>query len=161
MTVYQGKLTPFTGPGSMVAYTRTVSLSPLYPDSYTRVASSTISNKGDYKLALPRAGTYTVRISTSEAAYADFTVTATAGRTTAPLTGVPAPTYRNVPTPPQTGSGGGGAGSPGPKGDKGDPGSPGASGPKGDKGDRGVPGTDGTANLAVTQNADGSATLNF
>ena len=158
MTVYQGKLTPFTGPGSMVAYTRTVSLSPLYPDSYTRVTSSTISNKGDYKLALPRAGTYTIRISTSEAVYADFTVTALAGRTTAPLTGVPAPTYRNVPAPPQTGSGSGGAGSPGPKGDKGDTGSPGVSGPKGD---RGAPGADGTANLTVTQNADGSATLTF
>lgn len=146
MTVYQGKLTPFTGPGSMVAYTRTASLNPLYPDSYTRVASSTISSKGDYKLALPRAGTYTIRISTSEAAYADFTVTATAGRTTAPLTGVPTPTYRNVPAPPQTGSGSGGAGTPG---------------PKGDKGDKGDPGEDGAANLEVTPNADGSVTLTF
>ena len=108
MTVYQGKLTPFTGPGSVVAYTRTASTNPLYPDSYTRVASSTISSKGDYKLALPKAGTYTLRVSTSQAAYADFTVTAAAGRTTAPLTGVPEPTYRNVPTAPQAGSGGGG-----------------------------------------------------
>ena len=158
MTVYQGKLTPLTGPGSMVAYTRTASLNPLYPDSYTRVASSIISNKGDYKLALPHAGTYTIRISTSEAAYADFTVTATTGRTTAPLTGVPTPTYRNVPTPPQPGSGGGGAGSPGPKGDKGEQGPAGPPGPKGDKGDKGE---DGSTNLTVTQNADGSATLHF
>ena len=149
MTVYQGKLTPFTGPGSVVAYTRTASASSLYPDSYTRVASSTISSKGDYKLALPKAGTYTLRVSTSQAAYADFTVTAAAGRTTAPLTGVPAPTYRNVPTAPQTGSGGGGAGVPGPR------------GPKGDKGDPGDDGADGAANLVVTENADGSATLTF
>ena len=146
MTVYQGKLTPFTGPGSVVAYTRTASANPLYPDSYTRVASSTISSKGDYKLALPLAGTYTLRVSTSQAAYADFTVTAAAGRTTAPLTGVPEPAYRNVPTAPQAGSGGGGAGAPGPR------------GPKGDKGD---PGEDGAANLVVTSNADGSATLTF
>ena len=154
MTVYQGKLTPFTGPGSVVAYTRTASTNPLYPDSYTRVASSTISSKGDYKLALPLAGTYTLRVSTSQAAYADFTVTAAAGRTTAPLTGVPEPTYRNVPTAPQTGSGGG-VGAPGPRGPKGDKGDP---GPKGDKGD---PGDDGAANLVVTENADGSATLTF
>ena len=140
MTVYQGKLTPFTGPGSMVAYTRTASLNPLYPDSYTRVASSILSDKGDYKLALPRAGTYTIRISTSEAAYADFTVTALTGRTTAPLTGVPAPTYRNVPTPPQPGSGGGERGPEGPKGDQGPAGPPGAPGAPGAKGADGAPG---------------------
>ena len=144
MTIYQGALEH--GSGSMVAYTKVASSSPLFADSLQRVASARIGIAGSYTLPLTRAGEYVIRISTAAATYPEFTVTALAGRTTAPLTGVPTPTYRNVPTPPQTGSGGGGAGSPG---------------PKGDKGDKGDPGEDGAANLTVTQNADGSATLNF
>ena len=156
MTIYQGTLAH--GSGSMVAYIKVASSSPLFADSLQRVASTRVGIDGSYTLPLTRAGEYVIRISTAAAAYPDFTVTAANGRSVAALTGVPAPTYRNVPTPPQTGSGGGGAGSPGPKGDKGEQGPAGPPGPKGDKGDKGE---DGSTNLTVTQNADGSATLHF
>ena len=108
MTIYQGTLPH--GSGSMVAYTKVASSSPLFADSLQRVASTRVNNDGSYKLPLTRAGEYVIRISTAAAAYPDFTVTATNGSSVAALTGVSTPTLRNTPTVPQTGSGSGSTG---------------------------------------------------
>ena len=108
MTIYQGTLAH--GSGSMVAYTKVASSSPLFADSLQRVASTRVNNDGSYRLPLTRAGEYVIRISTAAAAYPDFTVTATNGLGVAALTGVSTPSLRNTPTVPQTGSGGGSTG---------------------------------------------------
>lgn len=108
MTTYQGTLAH--GSGSVVAYTKITSTSPLFPDSLRRVASAIVGIDGSYSLPLTRAGEYVIRIRTAAATYPDFTVTATAGRTVAPLTGVSTPVLRNTPTVPQTGSTGGSTG---------------------------------------------------
>ena len=108
MTIYQGTLAH--GSGSMVAYTKVASTSPLFADSLQRVASTRVNNDGSYSLPLTRAGEYVIRISTAAAAYPDFTVTAANGRGVAALTGVSTPSLRNTPTVPQTGSGGGSTG---------------------------------------------------
>lgn len=108
MTTYQGTL-PY-GSGSIVAYRKYASASNLFPDSLVRIASAPVGIDGSYSLPLTRAGEYVIRIRTVAAAYPDFTVTATNGRTVAELTGVPTPVLRNTPTVPQTGSTGGGGG---------------------------------------------------
>ena len=108
MTIYQGTLAH--GSGSMVAYTKVASSSPLFADSLQRVASTRVNNDGSYRLPLTRAGEYVIRISTAAAFYPKFTVTATSGSSVTALTGVPTPTLRNTPTVPQTGSGGGSTG---------------------------------------------------
>ena len=108
MTIYQGTLAH--GNGSIVAYTKVASSSPLFADSLQRVASTRVNNDGSYKLPLTRAGEYVIRISTAAAFYPEFTVTAANGSSVAALTGVSTPTLRNTPTVPQTGSGGGSTG---------------------------------------------------
>ena len=109
MTIYQGTLAH--GSGSMVAYTKVASSSPLFADSLQRVASTRVNSDGSYRLPLTRAGEYVIRISTAAAFYPEFTVTAANGRGVAALTGVSTPTLRNTPTVPQTGSSTGGGGS--------------------------------------------------
>lgn len=107
MTIYQGTLAH--GSGSMVAYTKVASTSPLFADSLQRVASTRVGLDGSYRLPLTRAGEYVIRISTAAAAYPDFTVTAANGQSVTALTGVPTPVLRNAPTVAQTGSPGGGS----------------------------------------------------
>ena len=107
MTIYQGTLAH--GSGSMVAYSKVPSSSPLFADSLQRVASTRVGIDGSYSLPLTRAGEYVIRISTAAAAYPDFTVTATNGRSVTALTGVSTPVLRNTPTVAQTGSTGGGS----------------------------------------------------
>lgn len=98
MTIYQGTLPH--GSGSMVAYTKVASSSPLFADSLRRVASARINIDGSYRLPLTRAGEYVIRISTAAAFYPEFTVTAANGGSVVALTGVSTPTLRNRPTVP-------------------------------------------------------------
>ena len=46
MTIYQGTLAH--GNGSIVAYTKVASSSPLFADSLQRVASTRVNNDGSY-----------------------------------------------------------------------------------------------------------------
>lgn len=101
MTIYQGTL-PYGG-GVIKAYADS---NTAYFKSSRLAASSPIDDDGSYRLALPVAGTYRVRVSTRLAAYPDVTVTASAGTAVGTLT-LGAPVLRSTPTVPSVGAGSG------------------------------------------------------
>lgn len=94
MTLFKGTIP--SGPGDITVY-RDES-TDLFK-SNRLVERVLISNRGNYSLPLPKAGTYIVEVRTSTYHYPRFTVTSTAGLTVAPLPALPTPTRRGAPVP--------------------------------------------------------------